>query len=56
MVGNLPNGFLQVTQSTNQLTRDQQMAHRIAAQQMMQPTLAVADRLFISVVEVSFFP
>ena len=58
MVGELPSGFLQVSSSNDQFARDEQMAHQLAAQQvqqqqMMQPTIGVTDRLFVSVVEVT---
>ena len=56
MVGELPSGFLQVAStSQDQVARDEQMAQQIAAQQvqsMMRQPVAIADRLFISIVEV----
>ena len=56
MVGELPVGFLQVpSTSQDQIARDQQIAQQLAAQQVqtvMRQPVAVADRLFVSVVEV----
>ena len=56
MIGELPSGFLQVpSTSQDQVARDEQIAQQIAAQQvqgMIRQPVAIADRLFVSVLEV----